>query len=115
MANPHADTKRYQALKLAIADVGLIRRGSLVSRYIPCGKPGCRCQAKPPQLHGPYYQWTRKVKGKTITVRVQPSEATLLKEWIRNGRQFRRLVGEMERVALRLTERLLREGRDPGG
>jgi len=44
----------------------------------PGGKPGaasstrkpdaaCRCHADPPQLHGPYHQWTRKKNGKTAT------------------------------------------------
>jgi hypothetical protein len=31
------------------------------------GYPGCRWQADPPQLHGTYHQWTRKIGGKTVT------------------------------------------------
>ena len=112
MANRHPDSERYEALKRAVADIGLIRRGSLVRRFMPCGKQGCRCQAVPPQLHGPYYQWTRKVGGKTVTVRVSRSEATMLEQWIRNGRRLDKLVGDMERTSYRLTERLLRASRD---
>ena len=106
------DAKRYEALKRALADVRLIRRGSLLRRFIPCGKPGCRCQARRPQLHGPYYQWTRKVHGKTVTLRVSQQQAKLLAQWISNGRQLDKLVGEMERVSHRLTERLLRASRN---
>ncbi len=102
------DADRYQELKRALADVALIRRGSLVRRWMPCGKPGCRCQARPPQLHGPYWQWTRKVRGKTVTVRVNGDQAKLLEEWIANGRRLDKIVGQMERVSYRLTERLLR-------
>lgn len=111
--SPKDDTERYEALKRALAEVGLIRRGSLVKRFMPCGKPGCRCQAKPPQLHGPYYQWTRKVRGKTVTVRLSRQEAQLLERWIDNGRQLEKLVGEIERVSHRITERLLRTARQP--
>ncbi len=107
------DARRYEALKRDLADVALIRRGSLVRRLMPCGKPGCRCQARPPQLHGPYYQWTRKVRGKTITARVSEVEARLIEEWIGNGRRLDKIVGEMERVSYRLTERLLRAAREP--
>lgn len=107
------DESRYEALKRAVANIALIRRGSLVRRLMPCGKPRCRCQARPPQLHGPYYQWTRKVRGKTVTVRVSKGEVALLKEWIENGRRLDKLVGAMERVSYRLTERLLREARKP--
>lgn len=102
-----ADARRYESLQGALPDVGFIRRGSLVRRFMPCGKPGCRCQGSPPRLHGPYYQWTRKVRGTTVTLRVREREARLLSEWIENGRRLDRIVGEMERVAYRITERLL--------
>lgn len=105
------DHDRYDAIKRCMADVGFIRRGSLVRRFMPCGKPGCRCQATPPELHGPYYQWTRKVRGKTITVRLSEEEARLMKEWIVNGRQLNKLVAKMEILSLRITDRLLRQVR----
>jgi len=108
-----SDAERYQALKRQVAEVPPIRRGSLVRRFMPCGKRGCRCQATPPELHGPYYQWTRKVQGKTVTVRVDRSQAKLMREWIQNGRRLDKLVRQMEEVSLRLTERLLRQGREP--
>jgi len=110
-----ADAQRYEALKGEIADLGLIRRGSLVRRFMPCGKPGCRCQAQPPRLHGPYYQWTRKISGKTVTLRLKPHQAQLMEQWIENGRRLNRIIGELERIALRLTKRLLREAKDSGG
>lgn len=111
--NLDADARRYAALKREVADLGLIRRGSLVRRFMPCGKPGCRCQARRPRLHGPYYQWTRKVRGKTVTVRISAAEAKLLEEWIENGRQLDRLVGQMEQVCYRITERSLHAPRNP--
>jgi hypothetical protein len=83
----------------------------VVRRFMPCGKAGCRCQAHTPQLHGPYHQWTHKVRGKTVTLRVRPDEAKLLEEWIESGRRLDRIVAEMERVAYRLTERLRRAAR----
>lgn len=103
-----SDEQRYEALKREVARVDLIRRGSLVRRMVPCGKASCRCQASPPQLHGPYYQWTRKVDGKTVTLRVDRAEATLLRKWIANGRRLNKLVEQMERVSYRITERQLR-------
>lgn len=103
------DEQRFRALKASLAEVGWFRRGTVQRRFMPCGKPGCRCQANPPVLHGPYYQWTRKVKGKTVTVRLTAEQARLMLKWIANGREIDRRVAQMERVSLRLTERLLRE------
>ena len=108
-----SDSERYEALKREVAELPPIRRGSLVRRFMPCGKPGCRCQASPPQLHGPYYQWTRKVQGKTVTVRVDQAQAKLLRKWIANGRRLDKLVRQMETVSLRLTEKPLKEARTP--
>lgn len=107
MPKQHPDAARYEALKRELAGVELIRRGSLVRRFMACGKAGCRCQARSPQLHGPYYQWTRKVRGKTVTVRVSKQDAKRLEQWIRNGRRFDKLVSDLERVSYRLTERAL--------
>lgn len=109
MARRHdEDQERYEILRRSLADIGLFRRGSVVRRLVPCGKPNCACQSDPPRLHGPYYQWTRKVRGKTVTVRLTEPEAALLNEWISNARQLDRALAAMERLALRMTERLLR-------
>ncbi len=105
------DESRYAGLKRAIAALGPIRRGSLVRRFMPCGKSGCCCQASPPELHGPYYQWTRKVRGKTVTVRLTQAEARLFEEWISNGRQLDKIVAQMEAVSLRITARLVKRRR----
>ncbi|MGA2641883.1 MAG: DUF6788 family protein, partial [Spirochaetia bacterium] len=83
--------------------------GTLLKRFMPCGKPGCACQASPPRLHGPYYQWTRKVDGKTVTVRLTPEQANLLAGWIAAGRELDQIVSQMERLSLRVTDRLLKE------
>jgi hypothetical protein len=104
----HRDEDRFEALRRSLATVGLFRRGSVVRRFMPCGKPTCVCQTDRSKLHGPYYQWTRNVRGKTVTVRLRKEEAELLRKWIANGRQLNKVIAAMERVALRLTQRMLR-------
>ena len=49
--------------------------------------------------------------GKTVTARVNSAQAGLLRKWIANGRRLNKLVGEMERVSYRITERQLRDAR----
>ena len=75
---------------------------------MPCGKSGCACQASPPRLHGPYYQWTRKVGGKTVSVRFTREQADLLAGWIAEGRQMDRIIAQMQRLSLRATDRMLK-------
>src|SRR6266536_5494846 len=96
-------------LKHEIAQVGFVCPGSVVRRYMPCGKPGCRCQADPPKLHGPYWQYSHKVAGKTITRRLTPDQARLYQQWIANRRRIDQLLARMEQVSSRAAEILLRD------
>src|SRR6266540_5005531 len=87
MPEPTAKARRaLQRLTSELADVGFALPGSLTERHMRCGKPGCRCKADPPQLHGPYLQWTRKVGGKTVTVRLSDAQAKLLRRWLHNAK-----------------------------
>ena len=107
------DESRFETLKASLADLGPFRRGTVLRRFIPCGRPGCHCQADPPTLHGPYYEWTRKVKGKTVSVRVTPEQAHLLEQWIANARRLDDLLAEMQRVSDTITEPLFQAVRKP--
>lgn len=107
------DEDQFSELKEALVSLGPVRRGTVLRRFMPCGKPGCRCQADPPKLHGPYYEWTRKVSGKTVSVRLSEQQAGLLGQWIANARHLDQIVAEIERVSLRLTEPLLQGAAKP--
>lgn len=99
---------RFEALKQALAQTGFFLRGNLVPVYTRCNTDGCRCMATPPQPHGPYIQWTRKVAGKTVSVRIRPHQLSLMKQWIANSRRIDHLITEMHKVSLRATEKILR-------
>ena len=101
--------QRYRDLAAQLADIGFISSGSLTRRYTHCATPGCKCNGDPPQPHGPYYQWTTKVDGKTITRRLNADEAKLYKEWITNDRRMRRVIEQMRRVAAKAGELKMKE------
>ncbi|HEV2085487.1 MAG TPA: DUF6788 family protein [Gemmatimonadales bacterium] len=109
--------ERYQRTYRALADelaaelgtVGFISLGSVVNRYTSCGKPGCRCQGDPPQRHGPYYQWSRAVAGKTLSRRLTKAEAELYLSWIANRRHLEQIIAQMEQTSAAASELLLRQ------
>lgn len=96
-----------EQLATELASIGFISPGSVVSRYTSCGKPGCRCQADPPQRHGPYYQWSRAINGKTVSRRLNQSEAELYQDWIANRRRIERVLAQMEQTSSDAAELLL--------
>jgi hypothetical protein len=59
--------------------------------------------AKPPQLHGPYFQWSHKIGGKTVSLRLSEEQARLALEWACNYKQLKKLLRRMEQIALRET------------
>ena len=63
---------RRAVLFAELAQVGDFRRGSLNAVRRRCGKPNCACAAPGHAGHGPQYNLTRWVGGKTVNVRVRP-------------------------------------------
>ncbi len=96
--------RAYRELAAQLADIGYIRSGSLALRPNKCGKPNCRCHADPPQLHGPYWQWTTKAHGKTVNRRLTPDQAALYQQWIDNDRHLHAVIDQMRQIAAKATE-----------
>ena len=99
--------RRYRELAAQLADIGYIVAGSLAQRHNRCGKANCRCHGDPPQPHGPYFQWTAKVAGKTVNRRLNAREAELYSQWIANDRRLRAIVDELHTVAEQATNLIL--------
>jgi hypothetical protein len=78
--------------------------GTLTIRAYPCGKPGCRCHADPPQLHGPYAEWTRKIDGKTLTRRLTPAELAAWQPLFDNAKKIRALLAQLQELTLAIIE-----------
>lgn len=100
-----SDHRAQQRLAEAISEIGFALPGSVVVRHTRCGKAACRCRAEPPQLHGPYIQWTRKVEGKTVTRYLSPDQLERYQPWFDNARRLRQLVDALEDLSLRAAER----------
>jgi hypothetical protein len=91
--------KDYETLKTKITALGYVVTGSIQKRQYSCGKPNCRCVTEG-ILHGPYYQWTRKIGGKTVNVNLERDAAMTVKEWIKNNRKLRKLCTSLEKKSL---------------
>ena len=80
----------------AIAAAGFALPGTLADRMTRCGHPNCRCHADPPQLHGPYHQWTRKKNGRTATRILTDDQLADYGPWFDNHKRLRELITELE-------------------
>ena len=105
MVRPNAADRQAQAkIAAALGDIDFALPGTLVERRIRCGKPACRCATDPTALHGPYFSWTRKVNGKTVTRLLSAAQAERYRDWFANARRIRELAGELEALSLEIAE-----------
>ena len=91
MADPMSEFRAERsALLNTLATTGDMRRGSITECYRRCGKPNCACAAPDHPGHGPYYAFTRKVKGKTKTLQLRPGPLlTKIEREVESYRVFR--------------------------
>jgi hypothetical protein len=99
------DHAELAGLLARLAGAGYALPGTLLQRRTSCRKPNCRCTADPPALHGPYWQWTRKRHGKTITINLTPDQATRYQPWFSTARDIRDTLTAIEQLSLRIATR----------
>ena len=92
------------AIARALGEMGFVLPGSLTERSFSGTHAGCHCHADPPVLHGPYLQWSRKVRGKTTSRTLSPEQAADYGPWFDNERRLRVLVRELEDLSLAIVE-----------
>lgn len=56
-------------------------------------------QDRGPGAGGPCYQWTRKVKGKTVSVALSREQFEWLQEAIRNWQSVKKTLKEMQKLS----------------
>ncbi len=96
--------RRRDVLIAEIAALGWALPGSLTERFTRCGNPNCRCRSEPPELHGPYPTWTRKVDNKTVTRTLTAEQAERYRPWFDNARRLRELLTELETLSLQTAD-----------
>jgi len=103
-----AAQRRAAEIAAELSRLGFALPGTVACRHVRCGKPGCRCAADPPVLHGPYPTWTRKADGRTVTRRLTKDQYAAYRPWFEAGRRARALLSELEALSIQIIEAELR-------
>src|SRR6266480_4160736 len=99
--------REYVRLKTRLREIGFICEGTLVERWMQCGKPNCACATDRASQHGPYYQLSWKEKGKTVSRRLPAEHATLYRQWIANRQRLQSIIQQMHGVSQKAHRHLL--------
>src|SRR6266542_3715152 len=88
-----------------ISQVGDFRRGALNVVWRKCGKPNCACAQPGHRGHGPQYNLTRSVGGKTVARHLKPGpELEKIRREVAEYERFRALVGQVSEVSEAICE-----------
>lgn len=86
--DPEKIKAEYEQLRARLAQVGWMSQG-----YV---------QDRGPGAGGPCYQWTRKVKGKTVSVALSKEQYQALAQAIENWRQAEDILNQMQALSRQL-------------
>ena len=83
-------------IKTRMLELGPVLPGSLSKQWNVCGSPGCRCKdPQHPRRHGPYYQLSYTLRGKSSTVFVRAEDVAEVRRRIRRYGEFKQCCGAL--------------------
>jgi len=90
------EEKTIEKLKEKILKLGPMLPGSISKQYNVCGKASCKCKrAKDPIKHGPYYQLSFTLAGKSSSLFKNKNDLSLVRRRIKNLKEFKQLTIEL--------------------
>jgi hypothetical protein len=85
--------QQIKKIKSQLLALGPMLPGSLGEQWNVCGTLGCKCKdPHTPIRHGPYYQLSFSVKGKSSTLFIRPEEVSEVRKRIDRYRRFKELA-----------------------
>jgi hypothetical protein len=92
--------RRRAELFALMSQVGDFRRGAMNAVWRMCGKPNCACAEPGHRGHGPQWNLTRRVGGKTVNVHLKPGpELEKARREVAGHQRFADLVEEVTAVS----------------
>jgi hypothetical protein len=91
--------RRFLELKLGLEQIGYFCKGTVLKRMMKCGKAHCACASDPAKRHGPYFEITYKVNGKTVNGKLTPETVPLYKAASQQYRKLKTLLNRLEKLS----------------
>ena len=100
------EERKVDQLRGTLGKLGPMLPGSISEQWNVCGTPGCRCKdAKNPQKHGPYYQLSFTVVGKSSTMFIKKEDLPEARRRIKRYQKFKVLCGDLVHAYVALARR----------
>jgi len=98
-ARLQANHLRFRQALQELQQLDYFLKGTMLKRMMKCGRSQCACSRDPAKRHGPYFEWTYKVKGKTVNVKLSPEAAPFYKAATKQHRKLKLVLARLERLS----------------
>ena len=96
-------SKKVAQLRKELGQDDPILPGSISEQWNVCGTLGCKCKDPAnPVRHGPYYQLSFSVGGKSSSMFINKKDLAEVKDRIARYRRYKKLVTELIRAYIEL-------------
>lgn len=92
---------RHEKLKRSLLARGPTIQGTILRRVIERPDPQCPHRTKE---YGPYYQWTRKLQGRTVIQNLTPSQAKAFQRAIRENQKLEKTIAHLRAISIKMLE-----------
>ncbi len=100
------EQRKIEQIKQKLLKLGPMLPGSISEQWNVCGTPGCKCKSrKQPIKHGPYYQLSFSLKGKSSTFFIKKQDLAEVQKRIQQYKKFKELNMELTRAYVALTRK----------
>jgi hypothetical protein len=90
------EERRVAQLRDKLARLGPMLPGSISEQWNVCGTPGCRCKdPKAPVKHGPYYQLSFTVGGRSSTMFIRKEHLPEVRRRLKRYQTFKTLCTDL--------------------
>jgi Family of unknown function (DUF6788) len=88
--------QKIAQIKSKIINLGPMLPGSISEQWNVCGTPGCMCKsAENPIKHGPYYQLSFSVKGRSSSMFIRKQDINEARRRIKRYQELKKLLFEL--------------------
>lgn len=96
--------RKVEQLKKKLVQLGPMLPGSISEQWNVCGTPDCQCKdPDKPVRHGPYYQLSFTVGGKSSTMFIKKEDLPEARRRVKRYQQFKELCRDLLHAYVALT------------
>ena len=111
---PATPDPRFRQARQQLLHLQYFLKRIVSKRMMQCGHPDGACHRDPSRRYGPYFEWTYKVKAKTVNVKLSPQAALLYQAATEQHRQLKAALAKMERLSRTALATLAKKAEDAG-